>query len=162
MGQFGTTSGQLGAILDQLGTNLGEFWSNLEPTCPNLAQFGANMGLIWSQNDRLWAHLNPFWVKFGATVGPYIHISILYSPCSTIHMFLSPYSPIIPPWHIEFSCTGKHGRSNTICNHCPLPFANRPLHLAHCSLSTAISPLPVPSCPLHVVHCLARRNARSD
>ena len=137
MSHFGSPSGQLGATLSQLGTNLGEFWSNLEPMCPNLAQFGANMGSIWSQNGRLWAHLNPFWVKFGATVGPYIHMSILYNQCYTVHVFLCPYSTV----------------HTSIAHRILLHKQTRPQQCQLQSLPVAICESTIASCPVTTVYC---------
>ena len=129
--------------------------ANLEPICCNLAQFGANMaqfgahmGSIWSQIGRLWAHLGPFWLKFGATVGPYIHMSTLYSPWSTVYVFLGPYSTVhtsiahrillhkqTRPQQYQLQSLPAALCESTIAS-CPLPAVYR------------ISPLPITYCPL--------------
>ena len=105
--------------------------------CPNLAQFGANMGSVWSQNDRLWAHLNPFWIKFGATVGPYIHMSILYSPCSTVYVFLGPYSTV----------------HTSIAHRIFLHKQTRPQQYQLQSLSAVFCESTIASCSLPTVYC---------
>ena len=119
--------------------------------CSNLAQFGANTGSIWSQIDRLWAHLNPFWVKFGATVGPYIHMSILYSPCSTVHVFLGPYILHSPYLHSTSNFLAQTRPPQYNCNHCPLPFCESTI--ASCSLPTVYCHQPAAHRFLFITYC---------
>ena len=95
------------------------------------------MGSIWSQNDRLWIHLGPFSIKFGATVGPYIHMSILYSPCSTVHVFLGPYSTA----------------HTFIAHRSLLHKQTRPQQYHLQSLPAALFESTVAYCPLPTVYC---------
>ena len=95
------------------------------------------MKSIWSRIGCLWAHLNLFWVKFGATAGPYIHMFILYSPCSTVHVFLGPYS------------TAHTFKAHRILLH----KQTRPQHYQRQSLPAALCESTIASCPLLTVYC---------
>ena len=123
--------------LEPTWTNLGEFWSNLKLIWPNFAQFGTNMASIWSEIGNLWVHLGPFGVKYGATVGPYIHMSILYSPCSTLHVFLSPYSAV----------------RTFIARRILLHKQTRPQQYQLQSLPAALCESTIASCPSLTVYC---------
>ena len=126
---------QLGRILVQLGANLVQ----LGPICCQHGSTWRQHGVHLEKIGRLWAHLGPFWLKFGATVGPYIHMSILYSPCSTVYVFLGPYSTV----------------HTSIAHRILLHKQTRPQQYQLQSLPAALCESTIASCPLPTVYCIS-------
>ena len=97
-------------------------------------------------------HLGKFGIKFGATVGQYTHMSILYSPCSPksilhnhtsiAHRFLS-HKETRPQQHQLQSLLAASFES-TIA-YCPLPTVYCHQPAAHPLLFIAYGPLPGPA-----------------
>ena len=109
----------------------------LGPICCQHGSTWRQHGVHLEKIGRLWAHLGPFWLKFGATVGPYIHMSILYSPCSTVHVFLGPYSTV----------------HTSIAHRILLHKQTRPQQYQLQSLPAALCESTIASCPLPTVYC---------
>ena len=70
-------------------------------------------------------------------MGPYIHMSILYSPCSTVHVFLGPYSTV----------------HTSIAHRILLHKQTRPQQYQLQSLPAALCESTIASCPLPTVYC---------
>ena len=94
------------------------------------------MGSIRSQIGRLWAHLNPFCVKFGATVGPYIHVhtpqSMLYSICVPRSVLHSPY--LHSTWNSLAQANTATAIPDVVIARCPSRIDYCILPIAHCLL----------------------------
>ena len=85
----------------------------------------------------LWTHIGPFSNRFGATVGAYIHMSILYSPCSTVPLFLVLYSTV----------------HTFIAHRIPLHKQTRPQQCKLQLLPAALCESTIASCPSFTVYC---------